>query len=64
MHQTKDQGPDPIQFPSNEQIDFLKNAADQRPIQLFCDEQINIFPNTADQRPRTRSHLVSLQWAN
>jgi hypothetical protein len=28
--QTKDQGPDPIQFLCNKQIDFFSNLADQR----------------------------------
>jgi uncharacterized pyridoxamine 5'-phosphate oxidase family protein len=31
MWQTKDQGPDPIQFLSNEKIVFFLNLADQRP---------------------------------
>jgi hypothetical protein len=29
--QTKDQGPDPIQFLVKEEIDFFSKAADQRP---------------------------------
>jgi hypothetical protein len=31
MQQTKDQGPDPIQFFCNEEINFVPNTADQRP---------------------------------
>jgi hypothetical protein len=35
IQQTKDQGPDPIQFFCNEQINLFPNAADQRPRTRF-----------------------------
>jgi hypothetical protein len=59
MQQTKDQGPDPIQFRCNEQIDFLKNAADQRPRTRFNSVTFQLTNRLLKKcsRPKTKDQI-------
>jgi hypothetical protein len=61
--QTKDQGPDPIQFLFKEEIYFFSKAANEGPeyIQFLLKKEIDFFSKAADQRPRTRSYSAPLR---